>query len=318
MTYKKLFGCLVIPAILLVVVVIVVILLISNGDISVGDSIVERVQEENLFKGTDVPETQASTSRPENKNDRAITGTDVPRAEPSQQTDDEIVLLGGGTYLNGFQDAHECYQITQSDLDSWLEEDTLILFEGELCDALSVHQIMLVDEPLGVNQGSFWLFKTGEGDLAEDVLMAFAHDKWQNWESQGITSLPIIVHLPDGNQIRFSKGEEPTLTEGQQELVEQNEAERCPSGSDPIEETPFSDSEGDSHVEGAPGSFACLTLFVPADGDKVFYFVGAQDNFPYNATGAKFYLAPKDWTEQDIENWASERFGERDAVELPF
>lgn len=243
------------------------------------------------------------------------------------------VKVGHGEYMNiawnAYLEPDGTYLVPVADLQEMSGSYSVVLFEGEFASEVGVHQICtLFVEDRGQcpvegaslhlqNQGSFWDYEVistrARGDNLDDLRMAFAHDKWKNWDTQGIDGNPIAVLLSTGEKF-FEAGVEPLLDVGQQEMVRRNAEQRCSELTEPLEETPLSDASDESGmVVGAPGSYSCRTLFVgqlTGEGDMVArWWTGAKDGFAYFADGAHFYLVPTPWGASEVTEWVSAEFG---------
>jgi hypothetical protein len=254
------------------------------------------------------------------------TGLSVPVPAKSE------VRVGHGEYMNIpwnlYLQADGTYRVPSGEIEEMAGSYSVIVFEGEFASEVGVHVVctLLVDDegqcPLEgeylhlQNQGSFWDYEVvstrARGDNLDDLRMAFGHDKWQNWQQQGIEGNPISVLLSGEPQF-FEAGDEPTLDVAQEEMVQRNAEQRCSELEEPLEETPLSNGSDDSGmVLGAPGSFICRTLFVgslTAEDDMVaLWWTGARDGFEYWADGAHFYLVPTLWGETEVRDWVAAEF----------
>lgn len=250
----------------------------------------------------------------------------TPTVQPTP-TQNEPVLLASGTYLewtkesDSYRQKDGTYLIPVQDLIDLDSGAYAILFEGEFYNSVGTHSICYVtgiatngcniaSGKIHINQGSFWGYSLdSDGVLPDDLLMVFAHDKWQNWHDQGIKGHLIEVFASTGT-VSFAAGVEPKLSPSQKLIVDNNAAERCPSDSPVLLENPYSDaySKDDQVVVGAPGSFACRTLFVgklTENGALVaYYWRGAKDGFSYVAKATDFYLIPESWGEAEMKAFA--------------
>lgn len=260
----------------------------------------------------------------------APTATAQPSAIPIAEKAASVVVgqvrLTSGVELNWKQDADKyrqkdgTYLIPVSDLRNMNSSAAAILFEGEYAKSVGIHSICYVtgevalkcnqDDSMHINQGSFWAYLSNpKGLLPDDLLAAFAHDKWQNWHDQKIEGNPIEVFTSTGI-VSYAAGQEPILTPEQASIVDQNAAERCPADSALLMENPYSDASDATGpvVIGAPGSFACRTLFIGKlqvnDNLVAYYWRGAKDGFSYVAAATGFYLIPESWGQSEIGDFA--------------
>lgn len=254
----------------------------------------------------------------------ATAAVPVPTAQPTATAVPVTLHLTEGVYLDWvkgadlFRQSDGMYLIPVSYLTGLANDAAAILFEGEYAESVGIHSICYVTGDVAIkcnqnggnmhiNQGSFWAYQNNpKGDLPDDLLAVFAHDKWQNWKSQGINGNPIEVFLSTGI-IKYAGGIEPTLSPDQVMIVDRNAADRCPADKPQILENPYSDAVNatDPVVIGAPGSYSCRTLFVgklTPDGNLVsYYWRGAKDGFSYVAAATSFYLIPESWGEKEME-----------------
>lgn len=196
---------------------------------------------------------------------------------------------------------------------------SVVIFEGEYHNAIGVHQICFIAEEAScpvddghmvINQGTLWAFDPNVGQPLNDVLMAFAHDKWDNGRVQGI-EYDIAVNFDNALQA-YPGGMEPVLTAEQRDLVERNAGYRCPEREPRLEESPFANAETmlSMTLSGSFGSYACSSVFIgkvdPIGQTVALYWDGAMDNFEFVPAGAEFYFVPNDWDEEDIAAWVAE------------
>lgn len=256
--------------------------------------------------------------------------TPTPTEVEQKATDtptDQPVLLASGIYLewkdesDSYRQKDGTYLIPVQDLIDLDSGARAILFEGEFYNSVGTHSVCYVTGEFAngckveggkihINQGSFWAYHANvKGVSPDDLLMVFAHDKWQNWHNQGIKGNPMEIYISVKTAV-FAEGEEPSLSPQQVIIADNNAAERCPADKPALLENPYSDTDAKTNpvVIGAPGSFSCRTLFIgklTADGDLVsYYWKGAKDGFSYVASATSFYLVPDSWGETEMKGFA--------------
>lgn len=234
---------------------------------------------------------------------------------PLQQ---RLCVSEGGTYVEVQWDAYrnnQGYLIPRDQL-TRMANYTYLLFEGEHLEE-GVHDILSVVFPDGTfspqvgadglqlrDEGSFWVYPSQMADtcparftLVDNLLMVFAQDKRNNWTRQGMEGNPIRVFVSTGTVI-FQPGETITLSDDQRTMVDSNRQNRCPSGSEPIEENPLGDPQSYDVVNAQIGSYSCTTLLIR--GTEAVWFTGARDNVYYSPAETRVFLVPSNWTEADM------------------
>lgn len=276
-----------------------------------------------------VEETKAKLEVPLNpKPSTSQVSSESEAIDPTPTMVPEIVpLLANGKLLppaefEKYRQTDGTYKVPMDVLIK-LSNDSPIVFEGEYYNTIGEHQVCLFNlknfntcsfgDYAHYNQGSFWKYTAGiEGDLPDDLIQTFGHDKWKNWNEQGMEGNSIMLHKSTGEEW-YAAGLEPVLSSVQKEASSSHETVRCPRDQ-PREENSSADAEakGDMLVVGAPGSYSCRTLFVgqvTLGGEKIArYWRGARDNFQFVLTDSHFYLIPESWGENEMLSWVKDQF----------
>jgi hypothetical protein len=192
-----------------------------------------------------------------------------------------------------------------------------LMFEGEQRQE-GIHDVLSVVFPDGSfapqvgknglqlrDEGSFWHYEASFQPLpnyvlVDDLLMVFAKDKRRNWNVQGMEGNPIVVWLSSG-EVTFAPTEEIVLSPTQGQIFSQNDAQRCPTGNEPLEENPLGDPQSHEMVVSQIGSSSCITLLVR--GEVAFWFDGPRDGIRYRPVETRIFLLPIDWDEDDMREF---------------